>query len=139
MIDSIVGAATPEEIESGVPITPGEKAPSAGSLSIQMNSAPPNVSMLPTDLNDNRIINDICHLQRLHPEDEFVLVTKDINMRLKARGCGLMAEDYHNDHQISDVSLLPRGFLELEGSLWDRINNVETVQHNGRTLHTIPS
>ncbi|WP_281646673.1 PhoH family protein [Parendozoicomonas sp. Alg238-R29] len=138
LIDSIVGSATPEEIEKGVPITRGEKSPPSGALSIQMNSAPPNVTMLPTDLNDNRIINDICHLQRQHPEDEFVLVTKDINMRLKARGCGLMAEDYHSDQQISDVSLLPRGFLELDGSLWDRLNKVETEQHKGRTLHTIP-
>ncbi len=138
LIDRIVGSATPEEIEKGVPIALGEKEPPQGTLSIQMHSAPPNVTMLPTDLNDNRIINDICHMKNQHPKDNFVLVTKDINMRLKARGCGLMAEDYHSDQQISDVSLLPRGFLELDGSLWDRIDNVETVQHNGRTLHTIP-
>ena len=59
-------------------------------------------------------------------------------MRLKARGCGLMAEDYHNDRQIDDVSLLPKGFIELEGCLWDRINNVQTRQHEGVTLHTLP-
>ncbi len=138
LIDRIVGSATPEDIEKGVPICRAEKAPPMGTLSIKMHSAPSNVTMLPTDINDNRIINDICQLKQQRPDDDFVLVTKDINMRLKARGCGIMAEDYHNDQQISDVSLLSKGFLELKGSIWDRVNDVDTTQHNGRTLHTLP-
>ncbi len=138
LIDGIVGSATPEEVEKGIPIIRGEKSDPVGTLSIQMNRAPANVTQLPTNLNDNRIINDICQLKLEHPDSDFVLVTKDINMRLKARGCGLMAEDYHSDRQIDDVSLLPKGFQELKGSLWDRITDVQTEQHNGRTLHTIP-
>ncbi|CAM3796204.1 PhoH family protein [Parendozoicomonas haliclonae] len=138
LIDSIVGPATPEEMELGIPISRDEKLPPQGTLSIQMHSAPANVTTLTTDLNDNRIINDICHLKRENPDDDFVLVTKDINMRLKARGCGLMAEDYQSDRQIDDVSLLPKGFVELDGSLWDRLSDVQSTQLNGRTLHTIP-
>ena len=138
LIDRIVGAATPMEVEKGIPILREEQSEPLGTLSIQMNRAPDNVTFLPTDLNDNRIINDICHLQHRHPNDNFVLVTKDINMRLKARGCGLMAEDYHTDHQIHDINLLPKGFLELKGCIWDRINNVQTHQNKGTTLHTLP-
>ncbi|MCY4471250.1 MAG: PhoH family protein [Kistimonas sp.] len=138
LIDSIVGKASPEEIEQGVPIHRSDKGSTEGSLSIQMNNSPPSVVMLPTELNDNRIINDVCHLKHQNPDRSFVLVTKDINMRLKARGCGLMAEDYHSDQQIADVKYLPRGVREIEGCLWDRIHQVETLQHNGRTLHKLP-
>lgn len=138
LIDRIVGAASPEAIEQGVPINREASGATEGSLSIQMNSAPPDVTLLPTELNDNKIINAVCHLKNQHPDRNFVLVTKDINMRLKARGCGLMAEDYHSDQQIADVRYLPRGFAELEGCLWDRIHQVETTQHNGRTLHQLP-
>ncbi len=138
LIDSIVGSATPTDVEKGIPIVRDGQKEALGTLSIQMNRAPDNVSFLPNNLNDNRIINDICHLKHEHPGEDFVLVTKDINMRLKARGCGLMAEDYHNDRLIDDVSLLPKGFTELEGCLWDRIDDVQTQQHDGRTLHTIP-
>ena len=138
LIDNIVGNASPEEIGRGVPITRGEQDPPQGSLSIMMEHAKDNLTHLSNNLNDNQIINDICQLQKARPEGEFVLVTKDINMRLKARGCGIPAEDYHNDQQISDVNLLSKGFLEVEGSFWDNVDQVNTEQTNGHTYHTLP-
>ena len=62
-----------------------------------MEHAKDNLTSLSNNLNDNQIINDICQLQKVRPDGKLVLVTKDINMRLKARGCGIPAEDYHND------------------------------------------
>ncbi len=138
LIDKIVGNASPDEIGRGVPITRGEQDPPQGTLSIMMEHAKDNLTHLSNNLNDNQIINDICQLQKARPDGEFVLVTKDINMRLKARGCGIPAEDYHNDQQISDVNLLSKGFLEVEGSFWDNIDQVDTEQANGRTFHTLP-
>jgi len=64
-----------------------------------------------------------------------VLVTKDINMRLKARACGLAAEDYTNDQLVSDVKQLSKGYAEFEGSFWERFSGVETVQAIGETRH----
>lgn len=58
-------------------------------------------------------------------------------MRLKARGCGIESEDYHNDQLVSDIKLLDAGYLEFEKSFWDHIENVETEQQSGRTLHKI--
>ena len=49
-----------------------------------------------------------------------VLITKDINMRLKARGCGIGAQDYQNDQLLDDVSLLETGyhtFVDPSGKL----------------------
>jgi PhoH-like ATPase len=66
-----------------------------------------------------------------------VLVTKDINMRLKARACGIAAEDYSTDQLVDDVSLLPNGYHTMTGSFWDRVSKVETRQDHGRTWHQV--
>jgi PhoH-like ATPase len=136
-IDEILGRASPEEIENGIPIRRGDKGPCRGSLSILMTHTAENIEILPKHINDNKIINDICLLKQSRPDQRTVLVTKDINMRLKARGCGIESEDYHSDQLVSDINLLDAGYLEFEGSFWDHIDNVETEQQSGRTLHTI--
>lgn len=66
-----------------------------------------------------------------------VLVTKDINMRLKARACGIDAEDYSTDQLVDDVSLLPNGYHNMTGSFWDRVSKVDTRQDHGRTWHQV--
>ena len=63
---------------------------------------------------DNKIINALCQLQERHPDKQVVLVTKDINMRLKARACHLGAEDYHTDQVVEDVDLLPSGYHRFD-------------------------
>ena len=136
LIDNIVGSASPEKITKGVPIHRGEKSEPLGLLSVMMHPQE-KTGHLPYDINDNRIINDICHLKEAFPKEHIVLVTKDINMRLKARGCGLHAEDYQTDQQISDVRLLHKGYLEVEGSFWDHIEKVETEQHEGKTYYIL--
>src|SRR5690606_14211013 len=64
-------------------------------------------------------------------------VSKDINMRLKARACGIDAEDYHTDQLLDDINLLARGYHQIEGSFWDRASRVETRQLTGQTLHDV--
>lgn len=139
-IDQILGRASPEQVERGVPIKRGppesKNAPTSGRLSILMINTPDKLSLLPNQLNDNKIINDICQLQRLQPQQRVVLVTKDINMRLKARGCGIESDDYHSDQLVTDIEQLNKGYIEFKGNFWDTIEQVNTEQqHNGRTLH----
>ena len=137
-IDKLLGRAELSDIEQGVPIRRGDKSEPSGFISIIMTSPPENLTVLPTNLNDNKIINDLCLLRAQHPDQEVVLVTKDINMRLKARGCGIESEDYHNDQRVTDVELLNKGYMEFDGNFWDRINQVDTEQQMGRTLHHLP-
>ena len=68
---------------------------------------------------------------------QIILVSKDINMRLKARGFGVEAQDYHNDQLVDDIDLLPSGYMEFKGSFWDTIEKVETVQREGLTEHIL--
>ncbi len=137
-IDRILGRASPQEIEKGIPIHRGDKSPALGKLSILMNHLSDSVTVLPNNLNDNKIINDICALKKRHPKQKVVLITKDINMRLKARGCGIESEDYQNDQLVSDIEQLNKGYYEFEGSFWDTVEKVETQQQMGQTIHVLP-
>ena len=137
LIDQLLGDASPEQVEHGVPILRGKSGP-RGSLAILMSRLALPVSGLPENLNDNRIINQLVELQNRRPDVRVVLVSKDINMRLKARACGVAAEDYHTDQLVDDVALLPRGYHHFPGSFWNRVGKVETHQEIGHTLHRVP-
>jgi PhoH-like ATPase len=137
-IDKVLGRASPEEIERGVPIRRDAKGKPLGRLSILMMQAPANLIALPSNLNDNKIINDITLLKQEHPEQRIVLVTKDINMRLKARGCGIETEDYHSDQVVSDIEHLNKGYIHFDGSFWELVDKVQSERHGHRTLHHIP-
>ena len=130
-IDKLLGDASPKDIEKGVPILRGKKADPLGSLSIIMSTEGAGTHSLPEHLNDNKIINTLAALQARHKSRDIILVSKDINMRLKARGFGVEAQDYHNDQLLDDIDLLPRGYKEFPDSFWDNIAKVETVQREG--------
>jgi PhoH-like ATPase len=57
-------------------------------------------------------------LQQQYPDRQVVLVSKDINMRIKARALGLPAEDYFNDQVLEDKDLLYSGVLQLPNDFW---------------------
>lgn len=135
LIDKTLGEAPPDEVEKGVPIDRGTGV-LKGYLSILMSKREEN-SLLPDHLNDNIIINQLIDLHARDKDLRVVLVTKDINMRLKARACGIAAEDYSTDQLVDDVSLLSRGYHEMTGSFWDRVSKVETRQDRGRTWHRV--
>ena len=137
-IDKILGRASPENIEGGVPIRRESSNRDQGKLSILMTTPPDNVSLLPNHLNDNKIINDLCLLKHDNPNHRVILITKDINMRLKARGCGIESDDYHSDQLVTDIELLNKGYIEYQGNFWDQVQKVETEQQMGRTVHRIP-
>ncbi|MND71090.1 PhoH-like protein [compost metagenome] len=136
LIDQTLGDASPGDVEQGVPIQRGKSGPK-GLLSILMSRRTEPNKLLPDNLNDNIIINQLVDLHTSNPDLNVVLVTKDINMRLKARACGIDAEDYSTDQLVDDVSLLSRGYHNVEGSFWDRVSTVDTRQDHGRTWHRV--
>jgi PhoH-like ATPase len=136
LIDKTLGDASPADVERGVPIQRGKGDPK-GFLSILMDKRAEPGNLLPEHLNDNIIINQLIDLHTRNPQLNVILVTKDINMRLKARACGIAAEDYSTDQLVDDVSLLSRGYHTVSGSFWDRVAKVETRQDHGRTWHRV--
>ncbi|WP_110969709.1 PhoH family protein [Pseudomonas huaxiensis] len=136
LIDQTLGDANPEDVEQGVSIQRGKGGPK-GFLSILMTPRAEPHRLLPEHLNDNIIINQVLELRSRRKDRDVVLVTKDINMRLKARACGIAAEDYSTDQLVDDVSLLSKGYHSVTGSFWDRVSKVETRQERGRTWHRV--
>lgn len=136
-IDRIIGDASPEAIADGVPIirTSGE---AQGLLSILVDTTESINPTLPEHLNDNKIINSLIQLQKNHPDKEVVLITKDINMRLKARGCGVGAQDYHTDQLLTDIDLLKTGYHVFPGSFWKTQSTVKTFHDEAGTFHQLP-
>jgi PhoH-like ATPase len=87
---------------------------------------------------DNQILGVVKHLQELHPKRQVILVSKDINMRIKARALGLAAEDYFNDKALEDTDLLYTGARELPADFWDRHGReMESWQQGGHTWYRV--
>lgn len=62
---------------------------------------------------DHHILNIAYTLANEGPDDDIILVTKDVNLRMKAKALGLTAEDYTTDH-VTDITELYKGFRLLE-------------------------
>jgi len=82
---------------------------------------------------DNEILSTALSLQDAHPETSIVLVSKDINLRIKAAILGVAAEDYYNDRALDDLSLLYQGMRVHDESFWDAHADVESWNEGGRT------
>ncbi len=146
-IDEILSKAhSPAQIKRGVPIfLPGEDQTQSHSTKLGKLSIFPDHELqatkesLPNNRNkDNLIINCALHLQSLETDRQVILVTKDINMRLKALGAGLeKVEDYRTDQLVADIDLLPAGHTHLDGMFWEQVDDVESHQEGGRTFHKV--
>ena len=93
---------------------------------------------LPQGKADNQILGVVQALGKLHAPREVVLVSKDINMRVKARALGLAAEDYQNDKVLEDGDLMYSGALALPTDFWNRHGkSIESWQQGSHTFYRI--
>ncbi len=93
---------------------------------------------LPQGKADNQILGVVKSLREQLPERDVVLVSKDINMRVKARALGLPAEDYFNDKTLEDGDLLYTGVLPLPSDFRERHGKtMESWQQGGHTFYRI--
>src|SRR5690606_2655724 len=93
---------------------------------------------LPVGKADNAILSVVHALKQALPKREVVLVSKDINMRLKAKALGLQAEDYRHDHVLDDSDLLYDGVMPLPANFWTKHGkNMESWQQGGTTFYRI--
>ena len=95
-------------------------------------------SSLPQGKADNQILGVVQSLRDKHAGREVILVSKDINMRVKARALGLAAEDYENDKTLDDGELLYSGALALPADFWTRQSKtVESWQQGSHTFYRV--
>jgi len=147
-LEDTLANATPEEIVAGVSLASvgGEGEPT-GTLAIFNDYAldkdssqvsTMTSSKLSFNENDNRIITAALHLQSTKESKRVVLVTKDINMRLKAKGAGLnFVEDYRTDQLIDDIQFLTKGYQQFEGDFWQYVKDCESETEGRTTTHYV--
>jgi PhoH-like ATPase len=131
-LDALVGGIEDNAIDQGIPLSKLGNKEAKGRLFFQTKLQ--NVTLpegLPVGKADNQILGVVRALEGQYPGRPIVLVSKDINMRIKARAMGLPAEEYFNDHVLEDTDLLYSGILQLPDDFWNRHGKgIESWQEN---------
>ncbi|HUG98268.1 MAG TPA: PhoH family protein [Gammaproteobacteria bacterium] len=143
-IDQMIFGADKSHIDHGIEI-PGEhrlngsgnRAP--GRLFFQTR---PNQPLLPDTLPgsraDNSILENCLMLQEAHPDARVTLVSKDINLRIKATILGVHAEDYYSDRTLDDLDLMYSGVEMLAADFWETHSKaMDSWKEEGRTFYRV--
>jgi len=143
-LEECVTGASQSEIEAGLALpspinTESSDGSSSGKLFLQTLDLKYDLpSDMPGSLPDNQILSVSLALQKQLKARQVVLLTKDINLRIKAAAVGLNAEDYHNDQVIDDVNLLYSGSEELDSDFWDKhAEGIEAWQEDSKSFYQI--
>ncbi len=144
-LDQLMCNADKQEIDAGLPISPtainggGIVLPAIGRLFFQtepLDLKLPN--SLPGTVPDNNILGTAQALDELRPDRQVIIVSKDINLRIKAAVLGIPAEDYSNDQVLDDATLLYTGLEVLPEDFWDHHEKTLDVwKEAGRTFYRV--
>ncbi len=137
-LDTIV-SETAHDIAQGIPLQTQSSGAATGRLFLQTqfiaHELPPT---LEHGKADNAILGVLIFLQKQQPKRAVILVSKDINMRIKARALGLSAQDYFNDKVLEDTDLLYTGVLALPQDFWDKHGkDMKSWLQDGHTFYDI--
>ncbi len=141
-LDELIEGAGADRIQSGITLTHPQglqlKARSEiGKLHFQVKPVDPGRTFGAV-APDNKILAAVLALREDHPEVPVILVSKDINLRIKASISGLQAEDYENDRALDDFSLLYTGATELSEDFWHKHNaDLRSWSDKGRTSYEV--
>jgi PhoH-like ATPase len=143
-LDELMANANKAQIDRGLELptakyTNGGKKQATGRLFFQTKALSGGLpENLPGHGADNAILGQTLALQREFPEARVTLVSKDINLRIKASIIGVQAEDYYSDKTIEDADLLYTGLQELPANFWDKHGkNMHSWQEHTRTFYRV--
>ncbi len=137
LLDQLIVNA--DQIGEGIPLDKLGNRDALGRLLLQTTSLRSDLpDSLPVGKADNQILGVVDALKQQYADREVVLVSKDINMRLKARALSLLAEDYYNDQVLEDSDLLYTGVQQLPDNFWDKHGKgIESWQQGGSTFYRV--
>ena len=143
-LDDLIGDADRARIEQGLSLpAPGNGSTltsPGGKLFLQTSPLDaPVPTGLPGSTPDNSILGTTLALRAAHAGRDVTLVSKDINLRIKARVVGVSAEDYYSDQVLDDINLLYTGTRELPAAFWDGLGaELKSWQAEARTFYSLP-
>ena len=136
-LDDILGTRI-IDLEQGCPLAVNGNNFCTGHLFLQTQAVDIQLPMLAGSKADNQILGVVVYLQKKQPERQVILVSKDINIRIKARAMGIAAEDYFNDKVLEDTDLLYSGSSELPADFWDTHGQgMESWKTDGHTYYRL--
>jgi PhoH-like ATPase len=143
-LDELIRDASPQTINDGLPLSRiehglAEGVESQGRLYFQTSAMTALLpESMPGNIADNSILRIVLALKRELPDTKVILVSKDINMRIKAATLELPAEDYHNDQTLEDIDLLYSGVKALDSNFWEKHGaKMESWQERDRTFYKL--
>ena len=145
-LDELIRDANQQTLNDGLPLSRIEHGPKADAAkdmmgrlyfqTIAMTALLPE--SMPGNIADNAILRIVLALTKELPNTTIILVSKDINMRIKAATLELSAEDYHNDQTLEDIDLLYSGASALDSDFWnDHGSKMESWQEKDRTFYRL--
>jgi len=144
-LDQLMRDADKEEINAGLPVHSlsesgrGFTELPTGRLFFQTEPLAKHIeTTLPGTSADNEILGTAQALQQRLREHTVIIVSKDINLRIKAAVLGIPAEDYSNDQVLDDVDLLYTGMDALSQDFWEHhAKEMDSWKEQGRTFYRV--
>ena len=138
MLDEML-ARDGESMDTGISLYEPSSKLASGRLFLQTEAISAKLPEgLPTSKVDNQILSVVIHLQKKFPSRPVILVSKDINMRIKSRALNLLAEDYFNDKVLEDTDVLYTGSTLLPENFWDKHGKgMESWKKDAKTYYRI--
>ena len=139
MLDELLASNGGGDIDEGIDLYLPSNKLASGRLFLQTEAISSELPQgLPTSKVDNQILSVVIHLQKKFPKRPVILVSKDINMRIKSRALNLLAEDYFNDKVLEDTDILYTGSRTLPTNFWDKHGKgMESWKKDAKTLYKI--
>ncbi|GAB6141895.1 PhoH family protein [Methylosoma difficile] len=142
--DELICDASHQTLNDGIALSsishgPNDASECAGRLYFQTSTLTEMLpDSMPGSLADNSILSIVLALTKQLPAIKVILVSKDINMRIKAATLELYAEDYHNDQTLDDIDLLYSGATQLDSDFWDEHGStMHSWQEKDRTFYRL--
>ncbi len=137
-LDQLLGHSE-GEITKGIELNVLGHTEASGKLFFQTHTLDAELPQgLPQGKADNQILAVVQALQNREKDRSVVLVSKDINMRIKATALGLAAEDYFSDKTLDDTDMLYSGRMELPEDFWDTHGKkMQSWKEDGRTWYKV--
>lgn len=144
-LDELIRDANQQTINDGLLLSRIEHGPNAdaapgvGRLYFQTSAMTALLpASMPGNIPDNSILNVVLALTKELPGIKVILVSKDINLRIKAATLELPAEDYHNDQALDDIDLLYRGASALSSDFWNEHGTkMESWREKDKTFYRL--
>jgi PhoH-like ATPase len=142
--DQLMASTDDENIDQGIPLGNSPYLPAEertqGLLFFQTSDiATDNFPAgLASSKVDNTIVSIALALQQDNKDKLVTLVSKDINLRIKAKILGVHSEDYFNDQVMGDLENLFTGQEKLPNDFWQTHDkSMKSWQEEGRTFYKL--